>query len=129
NAFPKVRVSVSVADSVGLPITGLDANAFELKEDDQVISPLRVDSVVDSQEPVATALVMDVSGSMADDAKIDAAKSAAAAFVDTFGPKDSAALISFSDQVKVVQPYTTDRAVLKSAIAGLQANGDTLLYD
>src|SRR4051812_34631535 len=70
SAFPKVRVAVSVADSVGVPITGLDAQAFELKEDDQVISPLRVDSVVESQESVATALVMDVSGSMADNGKI-----------------------------------------------------------
>ncbi len=128
-AFPKVRIAVSVADSVGLPITGLDASSFELKEDDQTISPVRVDSVVDSQEPVATALVMDVSGSMNDDGKIDAAKTAAAAFIDTLGAKDSAALISFSDQVRVVQPYTGDRAALKKAIAGLQANGDTLLYD
>src|SRR6266542_3269290 len=93
SSFPKVRVALSVADSVGVPITGLDAQAFELKEDDQVISPIRVDSVVESQESVATAL------------------------------------ISFSDQVKVVQPYTSDRGALKAAIAGLQPGGDTALYD
>jgi len=129
SSFPKVRVALSVADSVGVPITGLDAQAFELKEDDQVISPIRVDSVVESQESVATALVMDVSGSMGDNGKLDSARTAATAFIDTLGAKDSAALISFSDQVKVVQPYTSDRGALKAAIAGLQPGGDTALYD
>jgi Ca-activated chloride channel homolog len=127
--FPRVRVAVSVAEGLGVPITGLDAQAFEVKEDDQVISPIRVDSIVESQEPVATALVMDVSGSMGDNGKIDSARTAATAFLDTLGPRDSAAVISFSNEVKVVQGYTSDRAALKSAIASLQPGGDTSLYD
>jgi Ca-activated chloride channel family protein len=127
--FPRVRVSVSVADGNGVPITGLDAQAFELKEDDQPVALTRVDSVVESQEPVATALIMDVSGSMADGGKIDSARNAATAFIDTLGVRDSAALISFANDVRVVQGYTQDRAALKNAIAGLEPGGETALYD
>jgi VWFA-related protein len=129
SAFPRVRVAVSVADGLGVPITGLDAQAFEVKEDDQVVAPLRVDSVVESQEPVATALVIDVSGSMADNGKIDSARGAATAFLDTLGARDSAAVISFADSVNVVHAYSSDRDALKGALASLQAKGDTALYD
>jgi len=122
-------VAVSVADSLGVPITGLDAQAFEIKEDDQVVAPQRVDSVVESQEPVATALVVDVSGSMADNGKLESARGAATAFLDTLGARDSAAVVSFADNVNVVHAYSSDRDELKAALASLEAKGDTALYD
>jgi Ca-activated chloride channel homolog len=127
--FPVVRVYVSAATGDGIPITGLDARAFELREDGKAVDGLQVEPIVDSQEPIATALVMDVSGSMNDDGKLDAAKSAASAFIDTLGAADSVTIVSFATDVKFVQDYASDAAVLKKAITGLTAVGDTALYD
>src|SRR5262249_48366160 len=45
------------------------------------------------------------------------------------GPADTAAVISFADQANVVQEFTSDRGALNRAIDGLQAGGDTALYD
>lgn len=124
-----MRAYVSVADSQGVPITGLDSQSFQVQEDDKPVSGLRVQPVIDSQEPVAIAFIIDVSGSMNDAGKLDGAKQAASAYVDTMGPNDSAALISFSDEVKIVQGYTSDREALKKAINQLTAKGDTAIYD
>lgn len=127
--YPKVRAYASIANSQGVPITELDQGAFVLSEDDKAIEGFQVQPIVNSQEPVAIVMTIDVSGSMKDEGKLDGAKKAAEAFVDTLGPKDSVALVSFSDQVKIVQGYTSDKSALKSAIAQLKTEGDTSIYD
>ena len=129
--FPKVQAYLSVANDQGVRIADLemDPQAFELFEDDKPITGFQVEPFVASQEQVAVALVIDVSGSMNDEGKMEAAKQAASAFVDTMGAKDGAALISFSSDVRVAQPYTADKAALKAAIAKLAAKGETVLYD
>lgn len=127
--FPQVRINASVADSEGVPITGLDDQAFKLTEDGKPITKFQVQPIVNSQEPVAVVFIMDVSGSMNDNGKLAAAKDAASAYVDTMGPNDSAALISFSDTVTIDQGYTSDQATLKKAINALKANGNTAIYD
>jgi VWFA-related protein len=127
--FPTVRVYASVADSQGVPITGLDSSAFVLQEDGKAIETFKVESVVDSQEPVAVALAFDESGSMADAGKLDGAKKAADAFVDAMGPNDTAAILGFTDQVAILQGYTGDHAKLKAAIDSLKAQGNTSIYD
>jgi VWFA-related protein len=127
--FPTVRAYVSVATANGIPITGLDAQAFDVQEDGKPVEGMVVEPVVDSQEPIATALVIDVSGSMTDEHKLDRAKEAANAFIDALGPADRMTVVSFGSQVKVVQDYTADKNTLKRAIDGLAAGGNTLLYD
>ena len=127
--YPTVRAYVSVANTSGVPIVGLDDHAFQVQEDGKPVDGVVVESLVDSQEPIAIAFVVDVSGSMADENKLQGAKDAATAFVDALGPNDRVSLISFADQVQVVQDYTADTGALKSAIGGLVARGNTLLYD
>jgi VWFA-related protein len=127
--YPTVRAYVSVANSNGVPIVGLDEHAFQVQEDGKPVDGVVVESLVDSQEPIAIAVVVDVSGSMADENKLQAAKEAATAFVDALGPNDRVSIVSFADQVQVVQDYTGDTGALKSAIGGLVARGNTLLYD
>ncbi|HUX87612.1 MAG TPA: VWA domain-containing protein [Chloroflexota bacterium] len=127
--FPLVRAYVSVADLQGIPITGLDSHAFALTEDGKAIDAFKVEPVVDSQVPVAVVMAFDVSGSMNDQGKLTAAKQAASAFVDAMGPNDTAAIIAFSDQVKILQGYTSDKTALKNAIGQLKAQGNTAIYD
>jgi hypothetical protein len=42
SAFPTVRLSVLVADGEGVPITGLDMRAFDVREDDKPVSGLQI---------------------------------------------------------------------------------------
>jgi VWFA-related protein len=127
--FPTVVTYVSVVDSRGVPVAGLDTTAFELLEDGKSIAGAQVAAVADSQEPIAVALVVDISGSMNEGGKLDGAKSAGRALLDALGRRDSAALISFADDVKVAHGFTSDTAALKSALDGLVGKGDTALYD
>jgi VWFA-related protein len=127
--FPSVVAYASVADERGLPIAGLDRAAFEVAEDGRPVADVQVEAMPDSQEPVAVALVVDVSGSMGDAGKLDGARTAARALIDGLGPRDSAAVLAFADTVRVVQGFTADRSALRDALGTLSAKGDTALYD
>ena len=56
------------------------------------------------------------------------AKDAAKGFIQQLAPQDRVAVIGFSDQVAVLQDYTTDRAAASTVIDGLVAQGNTALY-
>jgi len=74
-------------------------------------------------------LVMDISGSMDKNGKLDAAKDAAKTYVNQMRPSDQAGLITYDTQTYYVQTLTTDIAALTSAIDGLQTGGDTAMYN
>jgi Ca-activated chloride channel family protein len=73
--------------------------------------------------------VIDRSGSMAESGKLDGAKDAARAFVEQMRPGDRTALIAFSSDTRVVQPFTSDKASLLDAIDQIEPDGGTALYD
>ena len=85
------------------------------------------------KEEATVILVMDVSGSMrATDVKptrLEAAKDSARSLVDNLPPKFLISLISFSNNVKTLVPPTKDRALVKQAIDGLQADRGTAMGD
>ena len=134
--FPEVQVYLSVWDQNGLPVTGLEAQHFELREDH---GPVRHPSQVyeDTQAPLQVVLALDISGSMAGK-PLEDAKAAAARFLDRLGPEDRAALIAFSspvdpdpahlDGVREVG-FTRDLDLVYEAIENLQSGGGTALYN
>ena len=126
--FPTVRAYVSVANGAGVPITGLDTQAFQVQEDGKPVDGLQVESIVDSTEPIAIALVIDTSGSM-EGAKLTQAKLAMHGLLDALGPNDRVTIVRFSDEVNVLQERTADRDAAKAAIDRLAAKGNTRLYD
>ena len=88
------------------------------------------------QVPRATATVvvaLDVSGSMAatdvTPSRIEAAKSAAQAFVRSLPKTFDVGLVSFSATATVVTPPSQDRAALLDAIASLPLGGGTAIGD
>ena len=74
-------------------------------------------------------LLLDTSGSMADDNKMENAKQAATDAVKSLGPKTEIALISYDGSCdggyRVNQGFTTNHAPLIAAIAGLRPGGST----
>jgi VWFA-related protein len=137
SAFPQIAVTATVRDANGVPVPDLDAAAFEINEDrvPEARPIVAVEPVVNRELPTGLVLVMDVSGSMAGQPLADA-QAAALALVDQLGPQDEVAFLAFADVVDLDEidparehPPTTDRAVLRALINGLEAGGGTPLYD
>ena len=125
--FPQVRAYLTVTDSSGLPIRGLGASAFTVSEDGQLVTSLALNELPDSRQPIAVALAIDTSGSMA--SALDETQAAALVFLDGLSPSDQAALLTFADEARVAVPLTTDLDALRSAIEALRPEGETALND
>lgn len=125
--FPKVTVYVSVTNAAGEPI-GVDPSQIQISENGQV---MKADETGGKGEigTLTTLLVIDTSGSMREDGKLDTAKAAAKAYVDQMRPGDQAGLLAFNTKVTYVQPITADHAALTAAINSLNAQNDTAMYD
>lgn len=120
------------------PIALTPDRGFDLAMPKLVLAPPAADSIVALQEswkaarkPINLVMVLDVSGSMAG-AKITGMRSAAAQFVEQLANDDQLTLISFSTNINTLitaQRIETIRTTASSTIRGLQAGGNTALYD
>jgi Ca-activated chloride channel family protein len=127
--FPQVTVYVSVVNENGEPV-GIDPGTIQIIENEQVMQPTEIRGGGTTQTiPVTTMLVMDISGSMEKNGKLDAAKEAAKSYVSQLRPGDQAGLMTYDTQVYYVQPITGDTAALSTAIDGLQPGSDTAMYN
>jgi Ca-activated chloride channel family protein len=123
-----VLLPASVEDRRGRIITGLTAGDFSLT-DENVPQKIKYFSV-ESDEPVAIAFVLDVSGSMRQSGKIEAAKEAIRFFVDQLRPQDRYALICFADdQVSWVTEFTSDHQRFLERLMVQEGYGQTALND
>ena len=123
-----VLLPASVEDRRGRIVTGLKAGDFSLT-DENVPQEIKYFSV-ESDEPVAIAFVLDVSGSMRQSGKIEAAKEAIRFFVDQLRPQDRFALICFADdQVSWVTEFTSDHQRFLERLMVQEGYGQTALND
>jgi Ca-activated chloride channel family protein len=127
SAYPTVKLYVSVTDAAGKPLPGLTARDFTITEDQQ---PVTLDSFVGGGAgAINTVLVIDRSGSMDEADKIEGAREAAQAFVRQMRPGDRTAVLAFSNDPELVQPFTSDKELLERAIRRIRPGGSTALYD
>jgi VWFA-related protein len=126
--LPEVIVTANVYDSLGRPVLGLTQAEFsvhgELAGQARIVS---VENITDDNLPFATVLVIDTSSSM-DGQPIEQAKEAARVFVNSIGPNDPVAILTFDTAVRTVIDYTTDKTALLNAIDSLAYGGKTALY-
>lgn len=125
--FPNVTVYVSVTDANGEPVE-VSPSQIILQEDGQRITPGMIHSSGDIGT-LTTMLVIDVSGSMNSNNKLDSAKSAAQAYVRQARPSDLIGLMTFNTEIEYVQPLTDHHVALIEAIGKLKASQDTAMYD
>jgi len=127
------NVDTSAAPEVSLVVTA-PSSAFGVDLADGGISvaeggaarPVTVERLPGDELEVV--LVLDTSGSMAGPA-MAAAKAAAASFLDRLPPTTPVAVIGFGASASLAHPSSTDRAAAHAALAGLDARGETALYD
>jgi VWFA-related protein len=127
--LPTVVVSANVFDEVGQPVGDLTAADFsvvgELADRARVVS---VRSFSDQAVPINVVLAIDTSSSMAG-MPIELARAAARLFIESIGPNDPVAIVTFSTGARLVQDFTTNRDVLTNTINNLGFGGQTYLFD
>ncbi len=121
-----VEVYTTVEDATGRPVTGLDADSFQLFEDGEPQELTRFATVADL--PIQVVLAMDTSVSMRD--RLTFAVDSARRFFETvLTPKDRAALVTFNHDLRLTVPFTDEIQPLRLGSSGLVPWGGTRLYD
>lgn len=119
-----VRIDASVMNGRSA-VGGLTKDYFAITDNGvrQTIDSVSLDRV-----PLSLMLVLDTSESLLGQ-PIAALIAATRRVIDNLRPDDAAALITFSDQVRLAVPITRDRDQLLAALTGLTAAGATSIND
>jgi Ca-activated chloride channel family protein len=117
-----VALNVTVQDPGAKFVAGLQPTDFAVYEDGVKQDVRFFES---SNVPVDLIVLIDTSSSMSD--KMDVVHEAATGFLKTLRGGDRGAVVSFSDSVTILQPFTPDHALLEKAVRGTVAHGSTAL--
>lgn len=117
-----VALNVTVTDGAAHYVSGLRPADFAVFEDGVQQSVRFFES---TGVPVDLIVLLDTSSSMSD--KMEIVHDAASGFLKTLREGDRGAVVAFNDNVSVVQPLTTDRALLQKAVLSTRAHGATAL--
>lgn len=109
----------------GRPVEGLTATDFELKDNGV---RQRVELVAADELPLLSVLAFDTSVSLGY-RKLAALRAAGRGFLASLEPDDEAALLTFSQEVEWLARPTRDKSVVRGALEGLRAQGNTALMD
>jgi Ca-activated chloride channel family protein len=121
-----INVTATVSDANGRFVPGLRQEDFLVYEDDE---PVTVTHFNADRVPVSLGIALDTSGSMAGN-KIQEAQAALDRFLfDLLDRQDEIFLYRFSNTPVLLQPWTRDRQQLARALARLEPNGGTAMYD
>ena len=117
---------VIVSDREGRYIPGLKKEDFTVYQDG-VKQNITFFATFD--EPLSVALLLDTSGSTEDVLK--SIKNAAKDFVNLLNPQDKCLVATFDNQVKILNPFTSDRSTLKKSLDKIKSSalGGTLMYN
>ncbi|HLN81852.1 MAG TPA: VWA domain-containing protein [Thermoanaerobaculia bacterium] len=123
-----VLLPVLVFDKKGRFVDGLAKKDFRVRVD---TTPVEIDEFErDDGAAVSMAFLVDTSGSMEIAGKLDHAKKAIRSIVQARLPGDDFALFAFSEgKVEIVADFSSDSAKLFRALDGLEAGGQTALFD
>jgi len=119
-----VRIDVSVMKGLA-PVSGLTVDNFVVT--DNGVNQ-RLESVTLDRVPLSLMMVFDTSGSLVGD-PLAGLVAAGQDLVASLRPDDSAALMTFSEPIRLPVPMATDRAPLVKQLNALRTNGATTLND
>jgi Ca-activated chloride channel family protein len=119
-----VLVPVTVTDGAHRIVTGLEQENFQLFEDKH---PQPIKHFWREDTPVSVGIVLDLSGSMK--TKIDRAREAVVALLESSNPQDEFFLTTFADQPTIVQDFTSSVDDIRSQLLYATPKGRTSLLD
>lgn len=126
SAYPTVVFTLVVSpDAVSAPG---EVPEITVRENGVEVEDVSVSLLVKERGPIDVVLLIDASGSMKGE-PLAHAQEAARRFVESMEASDRIAVVAFASQPTLLQGFTADRDALYSAIDGLQAGGETALYD
>ncbi|MBX3243584.1 MAG: VWA domain-containing protein [Acidobacteria bacterium] len=118
------RAAITVTDLQNRAVPGLAASDFEITENGLSRQIISVEKV---QAPVNLVLLLDVSGSIEN--YVTFIRKAARSFVETVDAEDRISIVIFSEDVKVLANFSTDKTRLSESLDTFDAGGATAYYD
>lgn len=121
-----VELPVTVLNEAGVPVTGLQPEAFEILEDG---APVTIEGFGTTADlPLSLALAVDTSGSMTE--SFGAVRRAARGFaLDLMEEGDEVVVVTFSWEAKVRLPWTETSSAIESKLDRIVPEGGTSLHD
>ena len=119
-----VSLNVTVRDQANRPVGDLTPQDFIVFEDGR---PQKIAMISAERIPLSLSLLLDSSASM--DRQLALAQAAVIGFVQRLQPRDFASIIDFDSQVRILQPFTNDQALLERAVKQASASGATTLFN
>jgi VWFA-related protein len=120
-----VSLQVSVTNRSGMALPNLKKEDFAVAENGE---SQKIEFFQPTTAPFNLVLALDLSGSIKD--KLEIVKSAALKFVDVLSPQDKIAVVTFTDEIRVVSNLTSDREELKRRIKAIdRSQGGTAFYE
>lgn len=120
-----VTFTVTVTDTYGRYVSGLNKNAFTVLDDKQ---PQDIAFFSDDDAPVSVGVLFDVSGSMSGD-KLKRAREALSRFIQTSHNSDEYFLIAFNSRAQLLLDKTRDGNAVLDKLTFVQTRNNTALYD
>jgi Ca-activated chloride channel family protein len=119
-----VSLPVVVTTRDGRRITDLQQEDFEVFEDKV---PQKITGFAATDEPISVALALDTSGSM--EKRLVRLQNEAIRFVNLLHPDDSVAIMSFADDVNLLEEFSINRRVNEYGIKETRTGGYTAIYE
>lgn len=134
-AAPTSAAPVTAAPDDGVLSAGLESRYVLQSGDGEAYLGVLIRPPADAAKarpPVSLAMVIDTSGSMSGEQKIENARHAAGSIIKALDDRDQLTLVRFSSDVQTLLPRTplgqADRAQLLDLVAKLDPNGRTALH-
>jgi von Willebrand factor type A domain len=119
-----VMVPVIASDLTGIYVPDMQRNEFSIEEDGV---PQEIAFFATVSAPFHVVLMLDTSGSTEE--KLGLIRKAAITFTEQLQSSDRVKVISFDDEVRELNEFTSDKTVLKAAINKTRPGKGTRLYD
>lgn len=129
--FPEITIDFEVKAPDGTPIIDAAQADFRVTENGQEMAIRKFISPLGETEvrPTTIVLVIDRSGSMAEEGRMDGLKRTVAHFVEEIPEGSSVAVVAFGAQVQIICPFTSNPAQVMEAVNKLTPRGSTRFYD
>jgi VWFA-related protein len=128
--FPRISVQFTVRRPDGSFLRDASRDEFRVVEDGKQVNVLEFQAPLTRERiPTTIVLVVDHSGSMQQERRIEGLKEAVASFLEKLPEGSKVAVVAFSSEVAELSEFTTEYDRVRRSVNRLRAEGATRFYD